>query len=94
LRGAAHGFEECPASLVRGGDVEQNDFVCTLLGVAMSERGWVARIDEIDELDAFDDSAITDVEAGYDAAGQHVLAARADAPRERVAAADPSLCSG
>jgi hypothetical protein len=73
LRGAADGFEERGAALVRGGDVKEDNFVCALLGVAVGECGWVSGVDEVEELDAFDDAAVANVEAGYDAAGQHVL---------------------
>jgi hypothetical protein len=55
---------------VGGGNVEQDDFVGALLGVAMSERGRVTGVDKVEELDAFDDAPVADVEAGYDAAGE------------------------
>jgi hypothetical protein len=73
LRGAADGFEERGAAFVCGSDVEEDDFVGAFLGVAMGERGWVAGIDEVDELDAFDYAAVADVEASDDAASQHDL---------------------
>ena len=38
-RSAAHGVEQRLAALVRGGDVEQDDFVCAFAGVARGLRG-------------------------------------------------------
>jgi hypothetical protein len=61
LRCAANGVEQGTAALVCGGDIEQDDFVGTLLGVAMGERGWVAGVNEVEELDAFDDASVADV---------------------------------
>ncbi len=61
LRGAADGIEECGAALVGGGDIEEDDFVGAFLGVACGERGWVAGVDEVDELDAFDYATVADV---------------------------------
>jgi hypothetical protein len=73
LRSAADGVKQSCASLMRGGDVEQDNFVGSLLRVACCQSGWISRIDEVDELDAFDYAAIADVEAGDDAASEHGL---------------------
>jgi hypothetical protein len=40
----------------------------------MRELGWIAGVDDIDKLDAFDDASVPDVEAGDDAFGQHGFA--------------------
>ena len=56
-----------------GGDVEENDLVRAGIAVTLREFGGVAGIAQIHELDAFDDAAVVDVEAGDDAFGQHVL---------------------
>ncbi len=71
-RSAAHRVEKGLAALVRRGDVEKYDFIGAFAGVARGLRGGIAGIDEIDKLNAFDDTAIVDVEAGDDALGQHV----------------------
>jgi hypothetical protein len=71
MRGAANGVEQRAAALVRGGDVEQDDFVGAFRAWRCGERGGIAGVDEVDELDAFDDAAVADVEAGDDAFGQH-----------------------
>ena len=59
------------AAFVRRGDVEQHDFVGAFAGVARGLRGRIARVDEVDELHAFDDAAGVHVEAGDDALGEH-----------------------
>jgi hypothetical protein len=74
---------------VCGGDVEQDDFIGAFAGMAGGELGRVAGIDETDELDAFDNASVTAIKAGNDALGQHGIAHRADAPRERGANAGP-----
>jgi hypothetical protein len=51
------------------GDVEQDNFVCTLAGVTRSQLGRIARVNDVDELDTFDDAAGVYVEAGNDALG-------------------------
>ncbi len=43
--GAADGCEEGAAALVGGGDVEEDDFVGAVLGVAGGELGGVAGVD-------------------------------------------------
>jgi len=68
-RGPANGIEERGAALMRRGDIEQDDLVSTLLCMAMSERGGIAGVNEIDELNAFDDTAVANVETSDDAAG-------------------------
>ena len=87
-RGAAHGVEQRLAAFVRGGDVEQNDFVGAFAGVARGLRGGIAGVDEIDELHAFDDAAGVDIEAGDDALGQHA------ATPEKIAENLEAGCAG
>ena len=62
--------------LVRGGNVEQHNFVRAGLGVSPGEFGGITGVAEIDELHAFHDAAGVDVEAGDDAFGQHVRSHR------------------
>ncbi len=59
------------AAFVRGGDVEQHDFVRAFAGVARGELGGIAGVDDVDELHALDDAAGVHIEAGDDALGQH-----------------------
>ena len=62
--GAFHGVEQCAATFVGGGDVEQDDLVRARGGVAMRELSGVSGVDDVDELDALDDASVADVEAG------------------------------
>ncbi len=50
-----------------GGDVEEAEFVGTGGIIGPRARHRIAGIDEIDEIDALDDTAVLDVEAGNDA---------------------------
>jgi hypothetical protein len=59
-------------ALVRtGGDVEEGEFVGALLIVAARDLDRVAGIAQALEIDALDDAAGLDVEAGTDALGEH-----------------------
>ena len=69
--GSLHRVDQRSAAFVGGGDVEQDDLVGTGGGVAVGELGGVAGVDDVEELDAFDDAAGADVEAGDDALSQH-----------------------
>ena len=71
--GALDGVEQRAAALVRGGDVEQDDLVGAAARVAMRELGGVAGVDDVEELDAFDDASGAHVKTGDDAFGQHAL---------------------
>ena len=55
------------------GDVEKRELIGA--GFVISDRGGdrVAGIAQIDEIDAFDDTAILDVEAGNDAGLEHLV---------------------
>ena len=57
--------------LVAGGDVEPDDLVGALLGVAHGGLDRVAAVAQVDEVDALDDAPARDVEAGDDAPTQH-----------------------
>ena len=54
-----------------GGDVEENEFVRLLLVVGDGTFDGIARVDEIDKVDAFDDASVGDIEAGDDSFGEH-----------------------
>ena len=50
--------EQRPAALGRGGDVEEDELVGALGGVALGELGRIALVDEVDEAGALDDPAV------------------------------------
>jgi hypothetical protein len=54
-----------------GRDVEENNFVSAIMGVRSGALGGVSGIAQVDELDAFHDTAVVHIEAGDDALGQH-----------------------
>ena len=66
-----HGGEQCPPILDAGGDVEKDQLVGAFGIVAGGDRRRVAGVAEVDEVDSFDYPAVADVQAGYDAFGQH-----------------------
>ena len=50
-------------------DVEEREFVGALLVVAARDLDRIAGVAQVDEVDALDDAAVRDVEAGNDAFG-------------------------
>ncbi len=70
-RGAANCLDQRLALLMRGGDVEQDNFVGAVGGVQGSQFGGIACIADVHELHAFDDASGVAVETGNDALGQH-----------------------
>jgi hypothetical protein len=54
-----------------GGDVEEGDLVGALFVVAAGDLHRITGVPQFDEIDALDDTAGTDVEAGNDALGEH-----------------------
>jgi hypothetical protein len=56
--------------LSAGGDVQKGEFVGALLVVAAGDLNRIAGIAQIDEIDALDDAAGGDVQAGNDAFGE------------------------
>ena len=53
------------------GDVEEDDLVGAGLVVDRRHLDRVAGVAQVHEVDALDDAALVDVEAGYDALHQH-----------------------
>ena len=51
-------------------DIEQDNFVRALAGVTRGLCSRITGVNEVNELNAFDDTAITAVKASNDAAGQ------------------------
>ena len=68
-RGAGHHVRHDLARVARGGDVEKDQFVGAVAVVALGQFDGVARIAQVDEVDALDHAAAGDVEAGNDALG-------------------------
>jgi len=71
LRRAAHDVQDDVAFLVRGGDVEEDELVSSLLVVHLGGLDGVSRVLEADEVDAFDDSPCLNVQARDDAFREH-----------------------
>ena len=67
LGGAAHDVEQDAAVLVAGGDVEEAELVGARLVVGDGALDRIAGVAQVDEVDALDDAAVLDVEAGDDA---------------------------
>ena len=63
-----------------GGDVQEDDLVRALDGVALRQLGGIALVGEIDELRSLDDAAVGDVEAGDYSTGKHHATSEAGAP--------------
>ena len=70
-RDGADGLGQRLASLDGRGDVEDDDLVDALAVVAAGEGGGVAGVAQTLEVDALDDGAVPNVEAGDDAFRQH-----------------------
>ncbi len=73
LGGAPHHIEHDAAVLMARGDVEEGEFVGAGPVIGDSRRDGIASVAQIDEIDAFDDAAVFDVEAGNDADLEHGL---------------------
>ena len=78
-RGAPHHVENDVALLVAGGDVEEGELVGArgVIGDRRCDR--IAGVAQLEELHAFDDSAVLDVETGNDADFEHASGLRARA---------------
>ena len=72
------------AAVAGRGDVEEGELVGALLVVARGDLDRVAGVAQLDEVDALDDAAGGDVEAGNDAFGEHV-GVGLQAPRVQLA---------
>ena len=71
LGGTLDGAAERARILARGRDVEPDDLVGALLGVAQRRLDGLAAVAQVDEVDALDDAPAGDVEARDDAPTQH-----------------------
>ena len=87
LGGAFNHVEDGIAVLVACGDVEEAELVGA--GLVIGRRGFdgVAGVAQIDEVDAFDDAAILNIEAGNDTDLEHERDLRVLAARVHVCAA-------
>ena len=71
LRGAPHDVEDGAAPLVARGDVEEAELVGARRVVGARRLDRIAGVAQVDEVDALDDAAVLDVEAGDDADFEH-----------------------
>src|SRR5690606_16690340 len=67
-----HDVEQRPARLVGGGDVQEGDLIGAGGVVAPGALDRIASVANIDEIYAFDDASVADIEAGNEAFGQHL----------------------
>ena len=72
------------AAVAGGGDVEEGDLVGALAVVAARDLDRVAGVAQLGEIDALDDAAVGDVQAGDDAFGEHGIGQRAQAASPSV----------
>src|SRR5947207_4558685 len=79
--------EQRPAALGRGRDVEEDELVRALVGVALRELRRITLVDEIDEPCAFHDPPVRDIEARDDPPAKH------QAGTARLAASRPERTS-
>ena len=69
----AHQRQKRSALFIRGRDVEKNELIGTLGGVAGRQGHRVAGVAQALEADALDGAAVFDVEAGNEAFGEHLI---------------------
>ena len=74
---------------MRGGDVEEAQFIGAGLVIGLGDLDGVARIAQVDEIDTLDDATILHIETGNDARLQH-QAASAMSFRASAASRRPS----
>ena len=72
VRDALDHVVEQAARLDARADVEERELVGALLVVAARDLDRIAGVAQVDEVDALDDPALGDVEAGNDALGEHL----------------------
>ncbi len=77
FRGARHHIEDRVAVLVARRDVEEGELVRARRVIGDGGFDRVARVAQVDEVDALDDAAVLHVEAGNDADLERHQAARA-----------------
>ena len=59
------------ATFVRGGDIEEHEFICPLLAVGLAQLYRVACIAQVHEIDTFDGTSVLDIQTGNDTLGEH-----------------------
>ena len=85
---AAHDFEQNRAVFVAGGDVEEDQFIGSLVIIARSHFDRIAGVFQIEEICPLDHAPVVDIEARDDPLGQHaffnLLACSGDAERHNI----------
>ena len=64
------------AILMRGGDVQETEFIGSFAIVDRCHFDRISRIAQVHKAHAFDDATVFDIEAGNNAFGQHPLVTR------------------
>ena len=76
---AAHHVEHRIAALVRGRDIQKDQLVGPFTVVDGRLLNRIAGVAQVDEINAFDDPAVLDIEAGDNSFGKHAYSPRAAA---------------
>ncbi len=71
FRGAAHHIEQDAALFMRGGDIEEAEFIGARRIIEHRLFDGIARIAQVDEVHALDDAAILHIQTGNDADLEH-----------------------
>ncbi len=56
---------------MRGGDIQETEFISPFTIVHGGHLDWISRIAQVHKTHAFDDATVFDVEAGNNSFGQH-----------------------
>ena len=92
-----HHVQHRAAALGGGGDIQEDDLVGALVGVALGQLGRIAFVGQVHEVGAFDDAAVVHVQAGMTRRASITppptrRPARRPRPPRRPAVAAPPRC--
>ena len=71
IGGAADDIEQDAAAFVGGGNIKEHQLVCPFCVIAGGGLYGIASIAQADEVNAFDDATVFNVEAGDDSFTEH-----------------------